>query len=673
MRYKHFLVPIFIFFVTFGIYIHNLSRGVYAGDTGDFITTAIIGGVAHPSGYPLFTFLGFLLTHFLLWSSPAFAVNSISAFSGACGAVIFFLIAKKITKNEFVSLLTSFILSFCYYFWFYSEIAEVFVLNVLLSLVLFYIAFCFREKPTKKTLLFFFFFLGLACTNNQTIILTFPSVILLFLTNRSVHIIKSQVTIKHILIYLFCFLLGMSVYIYIPLASSLHPAVNWDMVHDIPSFIHLFLRRDYGTLTVKFFTRPNIMQEVILLKIYFFSLITQLTIPVFFLSLIGMIVLWKKDKILFLSFFLAFFLSGPCFFLYTGFPIYSEFYLAVYERFFILSIPFLLFFFPFGLLFLSDFFGKFSHIPFIRTSIIGIFLIIPCMLFIYNFSKTDLSQVMIGDNLGYDLMTKLPQNAILFLGGDTDLFNTWYIHYGLGIRRDIEIVNMSGLIQSQFFEDAKKQWEMSHSGEKQYELIGIMTMLQKNHQVFAISQLQMPQKYNLLWIPYGLSFHLTKDHIPENEFIEQTNDIWSHLHIPWERLRKSKAFGSLSIVDIPQSYANAMLITGNFFLSEYKDQKRAKEWYEKALLVDSHYAKTYEVLGVYNLHIEHNCKNASLNFTKALQEDPLEQIAYFLLYTTYKDCLHNTISAEKIAKQFSHFFGTDFIKEFKNTIKENPL
>ena len=51
------LVAGFLAFVVFLIY---QAQGIVAGDSGDLVTAAVLGGIPHPSGYPLFTLLGFL-------------------------------------------------------------------------------------------------------------------------------------------------------------------------------------------------------------------------------------------------------------------------------------------------------------------------------------------------------------------------------------------------------------------------------------------------------------------------------------------------------------------------------------------------------------------------------------------------------------------------------------
>src|SRR5690348_18426698 len=116
--YKKIILPLLLFGGFFVLYFHNLSRSVYGGDVGDLVTAASVGGVAHPSGYPLFTLLGVILTHqHIIHASPAFLVGAISATSGALGILFFFLINKQLTKSNFLAALASCILGFSFLYW----------------------------------------------------------------------------------------------------------------------------------------------------------------------------------------------------------------------------------------------------------------------------------------------------------------------------------------------------------------------------------------------------------------------------------------------------------------------------------------------------------------------------------------------------------------------------
>ncbi len=254
MRIFRFLLPIGLFFFFLILYVHNLSRSVYGGDVGDLLTASFVGGVAHPPGYPLFTLLGYILTRHTIFPTPAFAVGLISAFSGAFGVVLFFLITKKLTGKTLAPFIGALILGFSYLFWFYSEIAEVFALNSFFVLLLIYLYICYNEHPTQKIRNIIFFTFGLALTNHHTIIFLFPSLLILLFRKKYLSLRNIGGKIKDVFISIIFFLLGFLPYLYVPFAAARKTVVNWDNVHDIPSFFHLLLRQDYGTFNAGTFS-----------------------------------------------------------------------------------------------------------------------------------------------------------------------------------------------------------------------------------------------------------------------------------------------------------------------------------------------------------------------------------------------------------------------------------
>jgi len=64
------------------LYVWTLAPGLTSADGGDFVTAAYHAGIPHPSGYPLWTILGWLATR-LPVSNPAIATNLLSAICAA--------------------------------------------------------------------------------------------------------------------------------------------------------------------------------------------------------------------------------------------------------------------------------------------------------------------------------------------------------------------------------------------------------------------------------------------------------------------------------------------------------------------------------------------------------------------------------------------------------------
>src|SRR5438477_13110552 len=84
---KPFLVPLVVAAFSLGIYASTLAPSIAWGnggaDSGELAVAAYHLGVAHPTGYPLYVLLGFLVTHLPLGTDPAWRLNLLSALCAA--------------------------------------------------------------------------------------------------------------------------------------------------------------------------------------------------------------------------------------------------------------------------------------------------------------------------------------------------------------------------------------------------------------------------------------------------------------------------------------------------------------------------------------------------------------------------------------------------------------
>jgi transmembrane protein TMEM260 (protein O-mannosyltransferase) len=118
-------------------YVASLNPTVPAGDSGELIAVAATLGVAHPPGYPLYTWLGHLWLTLVPWGNVAWRLNLFSATCGALAAGVLALAVLKLTRSTAAALVAAWTLAFSAPSWKYAEVAEVFVPNALLaSLVL---------------------------------------------------------------------------------------------------------------------------------------------------------------------------------------------------------------------------------------------------------------------------------------------------------------------------------------------------------------------------------------------------------------------------------------------------------------------------------------------------------------------------------------------------------
>lgn len=106
------------------LYLATATRTVQGGDTAEFVTVAVTGGVAHPPGYPLFGALASVFAAVLPGPLP-FRVTALTVLTAAaCLAVVHRLLVHW-TKDGFAALVGAGALGTSFLFWHWSTVAEV--------------------------------------------------------------------------------------------------------------------------------------------------------------------------------------------------------------------------------------------------------------------------------------------------------------------------------------------------------------------------------------------------------------------------------------------------------------------------------------------------------------------------------------------------------------------
>jgi len=239
MDKKNKIISLPLFLLVFIIYLFTLSPAVNFEDSGEFITSIHTMSIAHPPGYPLYLLLGKLFS-FLPIKSIEFRVNLMSAFFAALSAVILYMLLVRIFSvlKEKLNIIPAFIVLFYFLsstLWGISLVAEVYTLNLFLtSLLLLLIEIIFIEKNSKtKYHYLFFYLLGIGVGNHHTIIFIGLLYGVFFIKNKTYLTLGKQNYIKFLLL----FLLGASLYIYLPIRAMAHPTINWGNPSDMKKFL----------------------------------------------------------------------------------------------------------------------------------------------------------------------------------------------------------------------------------------------------------------------------------------------------------------------------------------------------------------------------------------------------------------------------------------------------
>ncbi len=130
-----------------GLYLRTLAPSVATlfDDSLEFQLVCYLPGVAHPTGYPLYTLLGKAFT-LLPWGDVAFRVNLLSALMGALAVALTFLLARRLTRRRLPALVGAGALAVSPVFWSQSTIAEVYALHLALVQGLFLLALVWAEQ-----------------------------------------------------------------------------------------------------------------------------------------------------------------------------------------------------------------------------------------------------------------------------------------------------------------------------------------------------------------------------------------------------------------------------------------------------------------------------------------------------------------------------------------------
>ena len=230
----------------FFVYWCTLAPGLSFVDSGELAAVCATAGIAHPTGYPLYTMLGWAATRIPLGVRPIFALNLMSALFSCCALLLFFSFLCHVFSSPHhfsgapgreasgLPALVSpacgtLLLGFSRVFWSVSLVNEVYALHglfVCLIMLLSVKSFCCRStgRPAgMKTAGALALILGVSFCNHMSTVLVLPALLFLMTSQRGTW----RPTAKKLLVMGALFLLGLGLYLYLPLRAAGEPALNW--------------------------------------------------------------------------------------------------------------------------------------------------------------------------------------------------------------------------------------------------------------------------------------------------------------------------------------------------------------------------------------------------------------------------------------------------------------
>lgn len=510
------------------VYALSLSNSIYGGDAGDLVSAILTRGFAHPPGYSLYAILGMIANRIpLQFLSPAGKVTLISLAATSVSLYLFVKISRelflgyKYTQSRLILIYGVVVLALNYIVWLYAAVPEVFPLNTMLILIIYYASL--RYYATKKIIFLYLisFIVGIALSHHHTFILSLPAVLYLLIQSNVV----KKLRFKHLVGILFVGIIGLLPNIQLILGAKQTGAVVWGSANSLRDLASVFLREGYGTFTAGSFVTQLPIHRLIQLKNLFLYTLNDFTLFGLIILFISCLVYLKeKDKerkVKTYSLLLNIIFFGPVFFFYANFPLSANFSFATLERFLHAFYFFYAMLIYGGLIYIFNFFSlyirKLKNPTLRRVAQMGFLLLLaiyPLGQYLRNYKLIfSLKNNFIAENLGRDILMNASSPSIILLAGDTQLFNTQYVYYSnKELQKGKIIVHASKLSTNYYPENLAGQYPQLRLEGIKKTASRVNYLIKENKDRFVIYAsdqypLDLP---DYRWVPSGILNKLEK-------------------------------------------------------------------------------------------------------------------------------------------------------------------
>jgi hypothetical protein len=221
------------------MYLLTLSPTVGFIDSGELSTVAATLGIAHPTGYPLFTMVGWVFSRLPLAKDVIVRLNVMAALFTAGGAFFCYLVIHRLITliarrrqgakhvDDMLVLAASaggtFLLAFSTTFWSQAVAVEVYSLHLFSIGVIMLLLLRAKEDRLPRLWYAVAFLLGLSFTNHMTTILLVPGLLLLYFMEAPPGDQRWKVFLRCAGFFAF----GLTPYLYLPIRAAQSPVMNW--------------------------------------------------------------------------------------------------------------------------------------------------------------------------------------------------------------------------------------------------------------------------------------------------------------------------------------------------------------------------------------------------------------------------------------------------------------
>ena len=518
-----------LFLVYFLFFLFFQTITVYGGDAGDLVAAAYVRGFAHPPGYPLYSFFGYLVTR-IPFSTVAWRVSLLSSIPAALTLMNLYLSLHILTRSRAVALIASLFLAANYLFWLYAIVPEVFLMHMFLSSSLILLGLIYYREPKVWHIYIGSLILGLGFSHHHMIVLAIPPLLYLFaLKRRSAHM-----NVKQYALAVLSFGAGLLPYLWIIFVAFKIPLIAWSDPRTVSKFFKLITRADYGTFQSAVAIGNQIQSRFLQFGFIFENYLQDFTVLGILLCVIGMLGLLRKDRRLFVYLFSSWLIAGPLYFFYASYLYTSGFLIATAERFLLPSYYIATIFIGLGIYYTQQFLKKSRTLYYIPQATA---IILALILLSVNYPKLSiLKNDTTAEKFGIDIVRPVEKNSILLLSGDIAIFNTQHAVYVLGVRPDVTPIHLAKFLAGKMDAQVRKYYPWVEVPPFSQELSFFHAFIDMNystHPIYTTMQVSnIPTEYTL--IPQGMLLRLYKktDVPPYTEVIATSNKFWASYQEP---------------------------------------------------------------------------------------------------------------------------------------------
>lgn len=467
------IVFLLLFLFIFSVYLLGLSSTVNLEDSAEFATSAAVLGIAHPPGYPLYSFLGFLFVKLIPIGEIAWRVNLMSAFFGALACALLFLIILEVIKlipltlkrrrffSYCITASAALTLAFSFSFWSQSVIAEVYTLNSFFVALLIWLLLKWtseiKEKKDSadfsvlhsKYLYWFAFLYGLSLTNHTMMILLAPAFLFYIVLTAGKKFFSDY---KAVVLLFLLWLLGLLFYLYLPLRSLANPPLDWGNPETWRAMWRHISRAQYHDLAL-----TGQGSKLILAETFFANLSKEFNLVTALLALGGLAALAVKKWRLGIYLWLVFLSNSLGIILLRSFgwglnieKIYSVYYLPAYIVLMV-GLAFALFLLVKYLISFSDKLSLYFK-QIIIVVIAATLLILPAALLVKNYTFNKQRGFYLVKEWAKQSLLSLPPRSVLIVKGegvtgDAQSFSLAYMQMAEKIRPDVLVIDDSDVFK----------------------------------------------------------------------------------------------------------------------------------------------------------------------------------------------------------------------------------